>query len=99
MDAVIKYLPAPSERPPVFAKDENGIKVKRDPISAEKLCGLAFKVWWIWIEKIIILQAIVLRFSLKPTTFYFNPFFILGCQWFLKRSNCVYENIFWLIKC
>ena len=45
MDAVIKYLPSPFERPPVTAKHvEGGTSVVRNPDKKDKLCGLAFKV-------------------------------------------------------
>ncbi|MEO7916664.1 MAG: GTP-binding protein, partial [Dokdonella sp.] len=44
LDAVIAYLPAPSERPPITGTDSRGAEVVRECSDAAKFSALAFKV-------------------------------------------------------
>jgi elongation factor G len=44
LDAVVDFLPAPSDIPPVVGKDAKGNDVSRKPDDAEPLSALAFKV-------------------------------------------------------
>ncbi|MDR9501956.1 MAG: elongation factor G [Desulfurivibrionaceae bacterium] len=44
LDAVISYLPSPSDIPPVEGIDAQGETVSRKTGAAEKFCGLAFKL-------------------------------------------------------
>lgn len=42
MDAIIKYLPSPSEKPPV--RDQANSEIVRKPEKAEPLCAYAYKI-------------------------------------------------------
>jgi len=44
LDAVIRYLPAPSDRPPVRGEDENGNEAFRKAGDSEPFSALAFKI-------------------------------------------------------
>jgi elongation factor G len=44
LDAVIEYLPAPSDLPPVLARRADGTEVERKPLATEPFLALAFKV-------------------------------------------------------
>jgi len=44
LDAVIEYLPAPSDLPPVLAHRADGTEVERKPLASEPFLALAFKV-------------------------------------------------------
>lgn len=44
LDAVIDYLPAPNDKPPIKGMDEKGAETTRKPLDTEPFAALAFKI-------------------------------------------------------